>query len=89
MLPSETLGSDLGSLLLDVLGFVDSENKGETVQLEDSPSHQPSLSPGVTGWWTGPLGEEQQGVLLTIDSLQLYKKTRYGFVPDELPVIPG
>lgn len=89
LLPSDTLGSDLGSLLLDVLGFVDSENEDETGQLEDSPSLQPSLSPGVTGWWTGPLGEEQLGVLLTIDSLQLYKKTRYGFVPDDLPVVPG
>ena len=89
LLPSDTLGSDLGSLLLDVLGFVDSENEDETGQLEDSPSLQPSLSPGVTGWRTGPLGEEQLGVLLTMDSLQLYKKTRYGFVPDDLPVVPG
>ena len=82
LLPVETLQSDLGSLLIDILA-ADSAEEGSL-----TPPSLQSTPPGTTGWWNGPLGEEQVGVLLTADSLQLYKKTRYGFIPDDLPVSP-
>ena len=88
LLSSETLGSDLSSLLLVALNCEDSNEEAQT-RLDDTPSSLSSLSSGVTGWWTAPLEEEPLGFLFTGDSLQLYKKTRYGFVPDELTVTPG
>ena len=44
-----------------------------------------ALTIGTVGLWKGQLGETKVGVLLDSDTLQLYKKTRYGMVPSGLP----
>ena len=66
LLPEETVGSDLESLLMDIL------DSGESFCVpEAAKEKEPSLSCqafGTTGWWSGPLGEEKLGVLLTSDS---------------------
>ena len=40
---------------------------------------------GSVGWWDGPLGEHKVGVVLDSSTLQLYRSTRLGFIPDGIP----
>ena len=40
---------------------------------------------GTVGWWDGPLGEHKVGVVLDPSTLQLYRSTRFGFIPDGMP----
>ena len=91
LLPVDTEDNDLESLLLDAL-IVDS-GSSLTAQVDilqqGSVASDSPVPSGTTGWWHGPLGEKQVGVMLTEDTLQMYKKTRYGFVPDDLPVNPS
>ena len=75
------------SLATDDIQMQDQETSTSSVQ-SNSQVVRSGLLPGTTGWWQGPLGEEQIGVLLLEGSLQLYQKSRYGFIPDELPVNP-
>ena len=90
LLPVDNQDNDLESLLLDALIV----HSGPFLTAQDDILQQGSVayvSPvpaGTTGGWHGPLGEKQVVVMLTVDSLQMYKKTRYGFVPDDLPVNP-
>ena len=41
---------------------------------------------GMIGLWRGPLDEQSVGVVIDDSTLQLYRKTRFGFVPCAVPV---
>ena len=50
--------------------------------ISDPEGHHRS---GTVGWWDGPLGEHKVGVVLDSSTLQLYRSSRLGFIPDGIP----
>ena len=76
--PTSDVAKDVDQLLISVM-LKDSSNISKAdEQLGDNV--------GQVAWWKGPLHEQSIGVLTDVSTIQLYKKTRYGFVPKDLPV---
>ena len=46
-------------------------------------TNQSDLALGSVGWWIDPFGQEKLGVLLASDTLQIYDRCCYGFMPTD------
>lgn len=74
--PNCNVTKNVDQLLLSVISNDSSTSVGVEELVEDV---------GKVALWKGPLGEQAVGVLIDASSLQLYKKTRHGFIPKDLP----
>jgi hypothetical protein len=82
--PESDTNHCLDTLISTALGVPVADIQDEIAMDSDETITEHTV--GVTGWWHGPLGERQVGVLLTTSSIQMYKKSNYGFVPEGFPI---
>ena len=73
---------NIEQLLLGVFKEKSNGTSAEDAQLAQEERSQA----GMVGLWSGPLDEQSLGVAVDDSTLQLYKKTRFGFVPRGMPV---
>ena len=67
-------------MLLNLLNFK------KTMEIDPMDVSE-EIKSGTVGWWDGPLGEHKIGVVLDASTLQLYRSSRLGFLPDGTPEI--
>ena len=60
------------------------DNDDESAKMDTSENNS-GIAVGTLGFWKGPLDESKMGVLLEPETLQTYKKSGFGMVPDGLP----
>ena len=73
--PNSEVASDFNMLLSSAFG-----NKTE----EESVDIVGEVEVGTLGTWSGKLGKTEVGLVVDKDTLQLFKKKRYGLVPVDL-----
>lgn len=86
--PESDTNHCLDTLLTAALGMTEITIDTDIDNTIERQSEIPENQIGVTGWWHGPLGERKVGVILTKDSIQIYQKSNYGFVPEGYPIGP-
>ena len=62
--------------------FITNEGSNSSQTEQESNSNQAKkLTIGTLGWWIGPLEEKRLGIIIDNDTLKLYEKSCYGYVP--------
>ena len=62
--------------------FIPNEGSNSSQTEQESNSNQAKkLTIGTLGWWIGPLEEKRLGIIIDNDTLKLYEKSCYDYVP--------
>ena len=62
--------------------LIPNEGSSSSQTEQESNSNQAKkLTIGTLGWWIGPLEEKRLGIIIDNNTLKLYEKSHYGYVP--------